>query len=198
MEIQIPTFQEKRQFGRIKIFEPTPCQVWVPRSKKIKEYRGLIKNISMGGIFFVCDEKLPLEKDDIRHLIFNVIYNYQKIYRLKVHGLVVRTETVNSQFGIALKFLSDPMFYLLNKIDSELPFMDKIRIMYQNYDVYRKAYDIIKTTSDARNDKIKKITKRLNHNLYRIDQRKLATSMTANLTQTFEKFAAEFYKKFMK
>jgi hypothetical protein len=169
MEIQIPTFQEKRQFGRINIFEPTPCRVWIPRSKKIKEYRGLIKNISLGGIFFVCDEKLPLGKNDIRHLIFNVIYNYQKIYRLKFHALVVRAENVGCQFGAALKFLSNPIYYPLKETDSsELPFFDKIRIMYQNYQLYRKTYEVIKRTPDIRGEMINNIKKRIDQDLYKI------------------------------
>ena len=193
MEIQIPTFQEKRQLGRIKISEPTPCQVCLPRSRKAREYRGLIKNISLGGIYFVCDEKLPLEKDDKRHLIFNIIYNYQKVYRLKLNGLVVRTEGGDSQFGVALKFLSDPVYYHLSEIQSgELPFLDKTRILYQNYDLYKKAYEVIKTAPDKRTDKINNIKNRLGHNLYQIDQTKLAQSMIANLN--FKNFADEFYR----
>ena len=129
----MPPFKEKRQFGRVKIFEPTVCQVYVLQSRELRGYRGLIKNISLEGIYFVCDEKPPLEKNDIRHLIFNVIYNHINIYRLIFHALVVRTKNAGSQFGVTINFLSDPIYFPLKVIDRELPFLDKIHIMYQNY-----------------------------------------------------------------
>jgi hypothetical protein len=126
-------------------------------------------------MYFVCDEKPPLEKDDIRHLIFNVVHNYHKMYRLMFHALVVRTENQNHQFGIALKLLSDPIYYPLKEIeDGELPSLDKTRILYKYYQLYRKAYEIIKTTPDIRIDKVKNIKNRLDHNLYQIDPIKLA------------------------
>jgi PilZ domain len=144
MEIQVPPFKEKRQFGRINIRQPMICQVYVPQSRKRKGYRGLIRNISLKGIYFICEEKLPLAKDDIRHVILNVIYNYQKLYRLKFHSSVVRTENKASQFAVALKFLSDPIYYPINELEAtELPFLDKPRILYQNYELYKKAYAII-------------------------------------------------------
>jgi hypothetical protein len=199
MEIHVPPFKEKRQFGRIKIPEPTLCQVYFPKSRKIKGYRCVIKNISLGGIYFVCDENPPLEKDDIRHLIFNVIYNYRKIYRLKFHVVVVRTENKGSQFATALKFLSDPIYYPLDESNgSELPSLDKIRILYQNYQLYRKAYEIIKMTPEIRTEKIDNITKRLEHNLYQIDRITLAHSMTTDLTDKFNKLAKEFYRQILK
>lgn len=198
MEIQVPHFQERRQLGRIKIPEPTLCQIYVPHSRKLIVYRGLIKNISLGGIYFVCDEQPPLKRDNIRYLIFNIIYNYQKIYRLTFHGLVVRTENVSSQFGIALQFLSDPVYYPIKTIDEELPYVDKIRILYQNYDLYRKAYEIVRKTPEIRTDKINNIKNCLDHNLYQIDQKKLARAITSNLTEKYENLAGEFYKRIMK
>jgi len=197
--MQIATYQERRRFGRIKISEPTPCQVCIPKSGKIREYRGLIKNISLGGIYFVCNEKIPLEKDDIRHLIFNVIYCYQKIYRLKFHGLVIRTDYKDSQFGVALQLLSDPVYYPLGEIkDGEFPYMDKTRILYQNYELYKMAYEVVKRTPIIRTEKIDSIKKRLAHKLYQIDKNKLASSMTSNLTADFNNFADEFYKQILK
>jgi hypothetical protein len=73
MKIQIPDHQEKRQFGRVKIPEPKVCQVYVPQSQKLWENQGIIQNISLGGIYFLCDEEPPLEKDDIRHLLLGAI-----------------------------------------------------------------------------------------------------------------------------
>jgi hypothetical protein len=198
MEIQVPHFQERRQFGRIKIPGPSLCQIYVPHSRKLIVYRGQIKNISLGGIYFICDEQPPLTRDNIRYLIFNIIYNYQKIYRLTFHGLVVRTEMVSSQFAIALQFLSDPVYYPIKTIDEELPYVDKIRIMYQNYDLYRKAYETVEETPEIRTDKINNIKNRLEHNLYQIDQTKLARAMTENLTDNYGNLAGESYQRIMK
>jgi hypothetical protein len=195
----MPPFREKRQYGRIRIPEPTLCQVYIHKSRKLMVYRGLIKNISLGGMYFICNEKLPLEKDDIRHLIFNVIYNYKRIYRLKFRATVVRIENTGSQFATALKFLSDPIYYRLEKSDDSLsPSLDKIRILYQNYQLFRKAYDVIKTTPEIRPEKIDNIKKRLEHNLYQIDQIKLAHSMTIDLNVNFNKLAKEFYRRILK
>jgi len=175
MEMQTPHFPERRQFGRLKISEPSLCQVYVPQFRKLLVYRGLIKNISLGGLYFVCDDRPPLKKDDIRHLIFNVIYNYHKLYRLKFHGLVVRTENDGAQFGVALKLLSDPIYYPLKDIeDGELAFLDKTRILCQNYELYRKAYEVIKATPDIRIKIIDNIKNCLDHNLYQIDPVELA------------------------
>ena len=177
-----PTFKEKRQFGRIKIPENTLCEVHIPQAQRIMVYRGRIKNISLGGIYFVCDEKPLLEKNDIRHLIFLVLYNRQKIYQLNFHALVVRTEKAGDQFGLALKFLSDPIYCPLEEVEeSESPFLDKTRIMYQNYLLCKKVDEIIKQPPDTRTEKINHIKKLLDQNSYKIDLIALANSITANL-----------------
>ena len=192
----MPPFKEKRQLGRVKIIEPTICQVYIPQSREFKRYPGLIKNISLGGIYFVCYEKLPLEKDDIQHLIFNVIYDHQKIYRLNFHALAVRTENWGSKFGVAIKFLSDPIYYPLKEIDRELPFLDKIRIMYQNYGLYRKVHEIIKKTPEIRNELIDNIKNLIDQDLYKMDQIEIAHSMTANFTEKLIIFQTDFLSEF--
>jgi hypothetical protein len=180
--MEIPTFKEKRQFGRIKIPENTLCEVHIPQAQKRMAYRGRIKNISIGGIYFVCDEKPLLEKNDIRHLIFLVLYNCQKIYQLNFHALVVRIEKDSDQFGVALKFLSDPIYCPLDDVeDSESLSLDKTRIMYQNYLLAKKADEIIKQTPDTRTEKINNIKKLLDQNSYKIDLIGLSNSITASL-----------------
>jgi hypothetical protein len=204
MKIQLPPFREKRQFGRVNISQPTLCQVYVPQSRKLRGYRGIIQNISLGGIYFVCDEKPPLEKGDIQHLIVNVIYNSHKIYRLIFHGLIVRTENRGSenrgsQFAAALKFLSNPIYYPLKNIkDKDLPFLDKTRIMYQFYELNKKAYEIIKQTPDIRTERINDIKRRIDQDLYKIEHNKLAQYITDNLNDRFNKIAEEFYRRILK
>jgi hypothetical protein len=69
MEIQVSPFKKKRQFGRVKIPVPTRCIVYLPQSSQFQEYPGLIRNISLGGIYFVCDEELPIEKGETKDII---------------------------------------------------------------------------------------------------------------------------------
>jgi PilZ domain/Anti-sigma-28 factor, FlgM len=180
-----PTFNQKRQFGRIKIHKNTLCEIHIPQAEKIIVYRGCIKNISLGGIFFVCDEKPPLEKNDIRHLIFLVLHNCQKTYQLNFHALVVRTEKFSDQFGVALKFLSDPMYCFLEQVeDSNSPLLDKTRVMYQNYLLCKKSDEIIRQTPDIRTEKIKNIKKLLDQDAYQIDLTELANSITVHFKRS--------------
>jgi Anti-sigma-28 factor, FlgM len=187
MENHITNSQEKRQFGRVKIPEPRMFHVYIPQSQKSWENQGIIQNIGLGGIYFLCDEKPPLNKDDIRYLTFDAVYNDQKIYRLKFYGSVVRIEhglLDCSQFAVAVKFLSDPIYYPFYEISqSEIPAMDKLRIMYQYYTLNRKAHAVIQATPEIRDDKISGIKERINQGLYKIEAVKLAQSFSDNLVK---------------
>ena len=169
MKTQVSPFHEKRQFERIEIPESIVCKIYIPQSQKLWGNQGKIKNISLGGIYFTCDEKPPLEKNDIRHLIIDALYNEQKLYRLEFHGLVVRIEKRGSQFGVAVKFLADHIYYpnLENKTGHFLG-LDKNRILNQHFQLYKKAYEIIKKAPDLRNKKVKNIKERIDQNLYEI------------------------------
>jgi hypothetical protein len=184
MEIHLPTFQEKRQFGRVIIPEPGISQVYVPQSQKLWENQGCIHNISLGGIYFLCDEEPPFGQDAIRHLILDAIHKDQKIYRLQFHGVIVRIEDGlrDSSHAIALKFLSDPLYYPLTDTNyGELPALDKVRLMYQYYRLNLKAHEIIKGTPDIRPHRIEDLMKRVQQHLYGIEPEKLAQRVTGNL-----------------
>jgi len=185
MEMQIPPFREKRQFGRINIPEPTLSRVCVPHAQQLWQNHSIIQNISLGGIYFLCDEEPPFAKDDIRNIILDVVHNDQKIYRLKFHGSIVRLEPGQrdaSQVAVALKFLSDPIYYPFKEINyGEAPFLDRTRVMYQYYQLNRKAHEIIKGTPDIRTQRIYHIKQRLDQNLYEIEPTKLAQSVTGSL-----------------
>ena len=185
MEIQVPPFLEKRQFGRITISEPQICQVHVPKSQELWVNQGIIRNICLEGIYFISDSQPPLEKNEINNLTFDILYNDQKMYQLKFHVLVVRTEYKQQdypQYGVALKLLSDPIYIQLKEINSkDFPLLDKTRILYQNYQLNRKAYEIIKNTPEVRSEKITSIKARIDQGLYKIESDKLAQSFTDNL-----------------
>jgi hypothetical protein len=185
MEIQIPPFRERRQFGRINIPEPTISHICVPHSRQLWQNQSIIQNISLGGIYFLCDEEPPFAKDDIRNIILDVVHNDQRIYRLKFHGSIVRIEPGQrdaSQVAIALKFLTDPIYYPFKNLNYGVsPSLDKTRVMYQYYHLNRRAYEIIKGTPDIRTQKTYHIKQRLNQNLYEIEPAKLAQRVTGEL-----------------
>lgn len=187
MEIQIPPFQEKRQFGRIKISEPQICHVQVPQSQNFWKNHGIIRNICLEGIYFICDSPPPLEKNEINNLTLDILYNDQRIYRLKFHGLVVRTEDNQadcSQFAVALKFLSDPVYIQLKEVNyREFPFVDKTRLLYQYYQLNRKAHEIIQKTPEIREERINSIKERIDKGLYKIEPEKLSQGLTDNILE---------------
>ena len=173
MEVQNSHYQERRQFGRVKIPEGQICEVHVPVSRKVRSYQGLIKNISLGGIYLVCDEKPPLKKNDTRYLILNVNDNNQLFYSLKFYALVVRTEDDGSQFPIALKFLSDPIYYPSNEKEIkelDLQFFDKIRIMYKNVMLYKMAYAKLRQRLLTEDERIKNINKLIIQDIYNLNK----------------------------
>jgi hypothetical protein len=168
MLIQDPHFQKKRQFERIEIPESTLCKIYVLQSQELWESLIKIKNISLGGIYFVCDENPPFKKDDIRHIILDALQNDQKLYRLEFHGLVVRTENCGSQFGVAVKFLSEPIYYRMNENNhGDILRFDKTRILYQHFQLFKKAYEIIMRTPEIRSEMVLNIKKRIDQDLYK-------------------------------
>ena len=168
MEIRDRHFQEKRQFERIEIHESIICKIYLLQFQELWESLVKIKNISLGGIYFVFDENPPLKKDDIRHIIVDALKNDQKLYRLEFHGLVVRTENGGSQFGVAVKFLSDPIYYPINENNhGDILCFDKTRILYQHFQLFKKAYEIIKRTPDIRSEMVQNIKERLDQDLYK-------------------------------
>jgi hypothetical protein len=188
MKIQSPPILEKRQFSRVNISEPKTCQVHVSQTHRLWQSRGIIQNISLGGVYFACDRQPPLEKNDIRYLTFDTVYNDQKLYRLKFHVQVVRTEEEwrpeLSKYAVAIKFLSDPVYFPFQEIDpTEFPELDKTRIMYQYYRLNRKAYEIVQATPEIRSERINNLKERIDHDLYRVKSDDLAQRFTSNLLQ---------------
>ena len=202
MKIPIPHDQEKRQFGRVKISQPQRCHIHVPQSQKLWVNQGIIRNISLGGIYFVCDSQPPLAKGAANYLIFDMLRHDQTIYRLKLHALVVRKEDRQpntSQFGVALQLLSDPIYYLLKEINlREYSLLDKTRLMYQHYALNRQAHEIIQKTPKVREEIINNIRERIDQGLYKIDPKKLSHCIIANLTGKFHNIADEFYRRILK
>jgi anti-sigma28 factor (negative regulator of flagellin synthesis) len=82
------------------------------------------------------------------------------------------------QFALALKIISEPIFYSPNeKNKREVTSLDKPRILYQYYDLNKKAYEIITNTPDFRTEKVNKIKKFIESGSYDVKTEKITQSI---------------------
>ena len=172
---------ERRRFGRIQVSEPRICHVHLPQSQELWTGPGLLVNISLGGFYFVCDQPPPVQKDDICYLTFATPHSDLEDYRFGFHVSVVRTGQIQlyqPQFSLALKIISEPVYYSTQeKNKREITSFDKPRILYQYYDLNKKAYEIITNTPDIRIEKIKKIKKFIEKGSYEVNSETIAQSV---------------------
>jgi anti-sigma28 factor (negative regulator of flagellin synthesis) len=171
---------ERRQFGRIHISEPRICHVHLPQSQELWTGQGLLVNISLGGFYFVCDRQPPIEKDDICYLTFATPQADLENYHFGFHVSVVRTGKMQlnyPQFVLALRIISEPVYYsAIENNKREVTSLDKPRILYQYYDLNKKAYEIITNTPDVRTEKIKNIKKFIEAGSYKVNSEKITQS----------------------
>ena len=176
---------ERRRFGRLKIAEPRICNVYLPQSQELWTDQGILVNISLGGIYFECDKQPPLEKDDIGFLTLDTLYSDPEAHHLGFHVSVVRTEQRqldSHQFALALRIISVPIFYSLRETNKrEINLLDKARIMYQYYDLNKRAHKIISHTPDIRTDKINNIKTYIEEGSYKITPEKVTQSFINNV-----------------
>ena len=176
---------ERRQFGRINIAEPRICHIHLPQSQELWTDQGILVNISLGGIYLLCDKQPPLQKDDIRFLTLNTPYSDPETHHLGFHVLVVSSEQRQfdqHQFAVALRILSDPIYYPLQRTNQrDFTSSDKTRIMYQYYDLNKRAYKIIANTPEIRTDKVKDIKGYIEKGSYRVTPEEITQSLINNL-----------------
>jgi hypothetical protein len=167
---------ERRRFGRIHISEPRLCQVHIPHSQELWTGQGIVVNISLGGIYLVCHQQPPIEKNDICYLTFDTTDSGTDNAYFRFHVSVVRTgktQLDHAQFGLGLKILSAPVYFSPSEDNKpELTLFDKTNIMYKYYDLNKKAYDIIINTPEIRTDKINNIKDIIDKGSYNINSRK--------------------------
>jgi anti-sigma28 factor (negative regulator of flagellin synthesis) len=94
---------------------------------------------------------------------------------------VVRTgkmQLYQPQFALALKIISEPIYYSpVENNKREITSLDKPRILYQYYNLNKKAYEIITNTPDVRTEKIKKIKKFIETGSYEVKPETIAQSV---------------------
>ncbi len=106
------TSLEMRRHPRLYAALAMKCQVSLLESEKSWDGAGTLKNISFGGVYFTCDDPLPLELGQIRNFSINPATPGDKLRqpsRLSARGLVVRVERPapdQAALGIAVKFLT--------------------------------------------------------------------------------------------
>jgi anti-sigma28 factor (negative regulator of flagellin synthesis) len=168
---------ERRRFGRINLSEPKRCRVHLPQSRELWTDQGMVMNISLGGIYFVCDRQPPLEQGDIRQVTFYTGCHDQGAEYLDLHVLVVRTaqrQIELPQFSVAVRLLSNPIYYSVQDADERQGLeLDKLRLMYQYYGLNKKAYEIINGAPEIRTEKIKNLKECIEKGYYRVQSEKV-------------------------
>jgi len=133
----------------------------------------------------LCDRQPPVEKGDIRYLTLDTADSDPENHHLGFQVLVVRTEHRQlylPKFAVALRIISDPIYYPLHGTNQrDFTSFDKARIMYQYYDLNKKAYEIITNTPEIRSDKIKNIKEIIEKNCYHIKTNEVTQGVINNL-----------------
>jgi hypothetical protein len=105
---------EKRIYPRLQVDLPGEYLIQLPDSGESFAGRGVLENISQGGMFFKCRRPLPLDNGDIGKftiLTAQVMRYTRYSSRLEAMGRIVRIETPKENScdfsGIAVQFLSN-------------------------------------------------------------------------------------------
>ena len=92
-----------------------------PGLKERYKFTGVLKNFSLGGLYFTSKELPPVEKGDIRDLAFNTTPPQLDIASYcKAQAKVVRLEPLEKDimnFGVAMEFITP-----LEIMPSNMPF----------------------------------------------------------------------------
>ncbi len=100
---------ERRRFPRLNTSLRMLYHVCYPESGEIWSGQGLLKNISLGGLYFTSEAPLPLEVGHIRDFHFDITVPPRGDYDSNeaLRGRVVRVEEPglkSASLGIALQF----------------------------------------------------------------------------------------------
>jgi hypothetical protein len=176
---------ERRQFGRLHISEPRICQIHLPQSGEVWTDRSILVNISLGGVYFRCHRRPPLEKDDIRYVTFAAGGSDYRDHHFGFQVVVVRTEQRQldlPRFAAALKIISHPIYCHLHPSgQSEITRLDKPRLLYEHYRLNLKAREIIANTSEIRSDKTNIMREYLDKGFYGVKSARVTQTVVNNL-----------------
>ncbi len=105
---------ERRQFRRLSTSLPIEYQVCFEDSEDVYSGQAVIRNISIGGLYFVSDLPPGLKRGNIAHFTFKTIpaHSFSITSEIRGQGLVKRIDyPVDGvpDFGVAIEFLSGPI-----------------------------------------------------------------------------------------
>ena len=107
---------ERRLFPRVYKSLRFEYQAQLQGSEDSFSHQAVMRDISMGGLYFMSETAPILQLDDIADFIFKFQPEHAKpliLHIIKAKGKVKRIEQPtkeSSDFGIALEFLSGPVF----------------------------------------------------------------------------------------
>lgn len=82
------------------------------------------------------------------------------------------------KFSMAVKIISEPVYYSpYYKRYREVTSIDKPRILYQYYDLNKKAYEIITNTPEVQTEKIKNIKRSIESGSYDVKYDKITQNI---------------------
>jgi hypothetical protein len=107
--------EERRQHIRFYFSLPMKFEAQLPDSGESWECQATLKNISQGGLYFVCENLPQLKRGNVAEFTFNTTppkYGFIKS-PIKAQAEVKRIEpriAGTDDFGVAVQFLSSPLF----------------------------------------------------------------------------------------
>ncbi len=108
---------ERRRYGRFLIQLPVEYRTDVPETGEVHQGQGVLKDISLGGVYFRGKPPLMLELGQILTVIIAAPVSsleYAEISHIQARGEVVRLDNSHRQNsiepGVAVYFLETPTF----------------------------------------------------------------------------------------
>jgi hypothetical protein len=102
---------ERRKYHRLYFSLPMELQVRLQDGQEAWTSDGLLQNLSLGGVYFVCDTLPRLRRGDVGEFILQV-GGPGGASRLRAAGQVKRVDHHVfgfTSYGIAVEFLSQPL-----------------------------------------------------------------------------------------
>ena len=134
---------ERRLFPRIYKSIQLEYEAQLQGSDDFFSNRAVVKDLSWGGVYFISETAPMLQPDDIADFIFKCLpdqANPPNPHKIKTKRKVNRIEQPSeesSYFGIALEFLSGPVFVYRDKlrlVDEIIKPSSKGKLKYPLYD----------------------------------------------------------------
>jgi c-di-GMP-binding flagellar brake protein YcgR len=106
---------ERRQYIRFYFSLPMEFQAQVSDSEESWESRAVLKNISQGGLYFECETAPQMKLGSVAEFTFTTDPSKNGFINgpIKAHAVVKRIEhrvAGSANFGVAVQFLSGPLF----------------------------------------------------------------------------------------